>query len=161
MREIARGFINLLRFGGRDSPGQFWPFAGFILIVSFLAFGVAVFADTRTDIHAFGQAQIVHLSAIALLLAAAITRRLHDRGLSGALALAPVALMMVTLYTQWQMREALDGAVAAGSLFRLDLHGILVAWGPIALHSLALGLLIIVLAMPGRPVANRYGPPPQ
>jgi uncharacterized membrane protein YhaH (DUF805 family) len=34
---IGRGFRMLFRFGGRDRPGQFWPYAGMVILLAFIA----------------------------------------------------------------------------------------------------------------------------
>ena len=40
---IGRGFAGLLRFSGRDAPGQFWPYALFLVLLNFVA-GFALMA---------------------------------------------------------------------------------------------------------------------
>lgn len=33
---VRHNLVSLLRFGGRDTPAQFWPYAGFVLAVLFI-----------------------------------------------------------------------------------------------------------------------------
>jgi uncharacterized membrane protein YhaH (DUF805 family) len=33
---IRHNLVSLLRFGGRDTPAQFWPYAGFVLAILFI-----------------------------------------------------------------------------------------------------------------------------
>lgn len=56
---IGRGFANLLRFSGRDRPGQFWPYAGFVLIVGMAAMTAGMMRmmlDMMVRMEAFARA---------------------------------------------------------------------------------------------------------
>ena len=39
---IIRGFRSIARFSGRDTRGQFWPYAGVVFAVVFLGFGMVM-----------------------------------------------------------------------------------------------------------------------
>lgn len=59
-RSIGRGFANLLNFRGRDSTGQFWPYAlAVIVIVSFGA-AIAMDAPMRAAMQAMFDYVAVH-----------------------------------------------------------------------------------------------------
>lgn len=39
---IVRGFRNIARFSGRDSRGEFWPYAGVVFALVFISFGIVM-----------------------------------------------------------------------------------------------------------------------
>ena len=90
----------------------------------------------------------VGAAVTVLLLAAAVVRRLHDRGRSGAWGLLPLPFSVggVSLF----MQVADDGG---GGLFWLLLLNNLV-------YFAALGFLISLLVREGMPGANRFGEAP-
>ncbi len=100
---------------------------------------------------------IVAIGALAvaavLLLAAAVTRRLHDRGKSGLWGLAPLVLLV-------------SGFAIMSALFRqfgqssVDLTLFGVGFINNALYLASLVTLIIWLVGPGAPSENRYGAAP-
>ena len=100
---------------------------------------------------------IVAIGALAvaavLLLAAAVTRRLHDRGKSGLWGLAPLVLLV-------------SGFAIMSALFRqfgqssVDLTLFGVGFINNALYLASLVTLIIWLVGPSAPSENRYGPAP-
>jgi len=119
---IVRGFGSVLRFSGRDTRSQFWPFAGaaigLYLIasvpVSIILFSNNVDLTPETPVHFFVTGGLMFL-ALVTLLAAAVARRLHDSGLSGFWGLMPLpfviysATMLLRLDSQfetggWDMR---------------------------------------------------------
>ena len=108
---VGRGFRNLFVFSGRDTPAQFWPFAGVVLVASFIVgnvlFVVVVslaiaaepgFAQMTSELAFPGiEPLVLELACVALftacLLAAAVTRRLHDRNHRGGWAGVPLAFL--------------------------------------------------------------------
>jgi len=101
---------------------------------------------------------LILLAGIAvLLLAAAITRRLHDRGLSGRWALVPAGLyaVWVTVFLRvfgsiWSDNAANDEVGFAIIFMGLFLTGILL--------QLSMISLVVVLALKGKLGPNRFGP---
>lgn len=111
MREaVFRGFRSILRFIGRDTRSEFWPFTaaalaiylilgvpvGFIILITDLAyhpiFSPQTFFQTT---HVFFIFSLSMFSLFVALIAAAVARRLHDSGLSafwGLLPLPPVII---------------------------------------------------------------------
>lgn len=88
-----------------------------------------------------------------VLLAAAITRRLHDRGLPGYFALVPLTFLGLGVSGMHQMMMSFDEAAPDLALF-----GALMLNNMLYLASLA--GLVIALSLPGSPVPNRYGASP-
>lgn len=95
------------------------------------------------------------------LMAAAVCRRLHDRGISGWWLMAPVALLVISY---WQMFDLFSAMTRMTELQRQDADAIMGHIFPIVglnmLYLVALLLLVIQLALPGQPGENRYGLPP-
>ena len=96
---------------------------------------------------------------VVTLLAAAVTRRLHDRGLAGYWALIPVilccagAMVFINLFGQLMggdMAEP-DGAFIGQFLLSFVL---------ILAYQASLLALVVVLALKGKTGPNRYGPEP-
>lgn len=188
MAPILAGFRGLGRFSGRDSRGVFWPYAGLVLVVAaaaiFIVLAVqmqALLTDMEaapvqssnqaaaalgSDIYArpLGDpapppdvsgailAMGVISSVLFVLLAAAVVRRLHDTGRSGLWALPTPILLTVGLVL---MSRVLASFMRPD--FDMTLLSILFLNN--AAYMLSLGVLIILLILPGRPEANRFGPP--
>lgn len=188
---IARGLRNLARFSGRDTRGEFWPYAGVVLVVMFVAFGVAgnwavspmireaaqfaaqhpesatvevspgaysVQIDAGTpgapmpDLTRMFGAMGACLAVLIALLAAAVARRLHDRGLGGYWGLAPVLFLAIAF---------VGFPIIISDVMTTDTPNIglfLLLFLNNMLYLVALAGLIFVLASPGTPRPNRYGP---
>lgn len=93
----------------------------------------------------------------ALFLAAAITRRLHDRGLSGCWALVPAGLyaVWITVFLRvfgslWSDNAATDEAGFVFMFMGLFLTAILL--------QLSMISLVVLLALKGKVGTNRFGP---
>jgi len=84
-----------------------------------------------------------------LLLAAAVTRRLHDRGLRGWWGLLPLPFVAYSLTAMPRFF-----ADPAG-----DLRGFFLIFASNFLYLASLGILALLLSGKTRP-ANRFGPPP-
>ncbi len=189
MRAINRGFMNLFRFGGRDSPGQFWPYAAVVFVIGFvvMGFGVAMAMEplfeqallaaqqnpdsvhvTQSPTHYSVQIEpgagfapdfsnfFLALGAGAALLisllAAAVTRRLHDRGLSGFIGLVPVVFLVTGLIGMQRLMGALDSPDFNERLFILIFLNNLI-------YMASLAGLVILLILPGQPRRNAHGDP--
>jgi len=99
----------------------------------------------------------IMLVVVALLLSAAVTRRLHDRGLSGRWALIPLALYGVGIVFWMRMLASmLTDATGDPSFMITFMLNFLV----LMLGQLSLFALVIVLALKGKTGPNRYGPEP-
>jgi uncharacterized membrane protein YhaH (DUF805 family) len=89
---------------------------------------------------------------IVLLLAAAVTRRLHDTGRSGLWGLPPVVFLGVglALFPSLFQRLMAGDDSAIGLLLPLFANNLA--------YLASLGLLVICLCLSSKPDANRYGP---
>lgn len=189
MRAISRGFTSLFRFGGRDSPGQFWPYAAVVFVMGFvvMGFGMATAMEplfeqailaaqqnpdsvhvTQSPTHYSVQIEpgagfapdfsnfFLTLGAGAALLigllAAAVTRRLHDRGLSGFIGLVPVVFLVTGLVGMQRLMAAFDSPDFDERLFFLIFLNNLI-------YMASLAGLVILLILPGQPRRNAYGDP--
>lgn len=102
---------------------------------------------------------MVAVSAISalltvLLLAAAVTRRLHDRGVAGYWGLTPVVFLTAGLVLMPRLMINFAGSTAPD----MRLFGLLFLNNGLYMASLV--GLIVLLALPGKPGPNRYGEPP-
>ena len=97
---------------------------------------------------------LIIVPIFTLLLAAAVTRRLHDRGLSGWIGAIPAVLFMVAGYVMAQSFGQLgaDGAPDVGAFFTVFFLNLA--------YNASLVILIIFLCLPTKPEANRFGDPP-
>ena len=88
-----------------------------------------------------------------LLLAAAVTRRLHDRNMAGFWGLMPVPFLAFAM----TMMPILMNSLMADPEPRLDLFGMLFVNNIV--YMITLVTLVIILAQKGTPGPNRYGAP--
>lgn len=190
MHVILRGFANLLKFNGRDRRGQFWPYAGVVLVLSFVGMSAGlpmamapIFAEAAAmaeehpeavsieqspgsyvveyepgsgfmpDFSSFFLVLGVAMGVTVILLAAAVTRRLHDRGLPGFIGLVPVTLLATGLFGMSRLMATMDQTEPDLSLFGLMMLNNM-------LYIASLGGLVILLSLRGKPQPNRYGPAP-
>ena len=89
---------------------------------------------------------------LVVLLAAAVARRLHDTGRSGLWALPTPIFLMIALIMMPRLMMSFSGPEPDMRLF-----GLLFANN--AAYIFSLGMLIILLILPSRVGANRFGPP--
>lgn len=116
----------------------------------------AVLGAMMPDLSAFLWV-VVALSVVSiLLLAAAVVRRLHDRGFSGLWGLVPTGLLLAGLWLSWSV-FAIGMADGGGAAM---LTPILLLFAVNLAYLVSLLLIIIQLASAGSPDANRFGPPP-
>jgi uncharacterized membrane protein YhaH (DUF805 family) len=189
---IGRGFRMLLHFGGRDRPGQFWPYAALIVFLGLVAMFAAMIPplfDSLARVQRFAAehpelttvdsgpghysvtiegyhpelmpdlsaiaASVAVIAAIAiLLLAAAVARRLHDRGKPGLLALLPLPFLCFA----FAIMPRLFHSVASGKP-DLQMFGRLfpLLFLNNLLYLASLLYLVVQLASAGTKGPNRYG----
>jgi uncharacterized membrane protein YhaH (DUF805 family) len=190
---IIRGFRSIARFSGRDSRGQFWPYAGVVLALVFLGFGMvmslvmnAMFAEMQAFAVAHPEAATVQsspdsysisvdashpeapmpdlgpffavmaamvLTAVSLL-AAAVSRRLHDSGRRAFWGLMPVLFLAIALVVfPAMMNDFIANPEPDMRLFFAALVNNM-------LYLASLGGLIFLLCMRGTAGSNRFGDDP-
>ena len=184
---IIRGFSKLTQFSGRDTRGEFWPYVGAVIALVFIvqAIGMSVvMADFMSEVEAHIEAQPLLLIDPSLppntvarvetappmpdfrilgavmggtlvmaisLLAAAVSRRLHDRDKTAIWGLLPVPFVAVAaIGFPIMMIDMMAGTVPDFGLFGLLFINNVA-------YLAALVTLIIMLALPGSPRANRHG----
>lgn len=190
---VLRGFAVIGRFSGRDSRGQFWPYAGvaaaLVMAFAFIAMPF-VMQDIFGDVERFAaehpEAVTVQQSAttysmsidanhpnapqidlsnfflvmqgavlLALaLLAAAVSRRLHDCNRPAWWGLLPAIFLVIGTVTVPVIMEDMMNAPVPnfGLLSLLFLNNVL--------YLASLVGLIIQCAQKGTAGSNRYGPEP-
>lgn len=189
MGSFRHNLSGLLRFSGRSSLGQFWPYALAVLTLSFFVMAQVmgvVLADAMRRMQRFAREHpelatetrgsghysiqiegfhpdlfpdlrpmMIYLGLIALvtvaLLAASVTRRLHDRNWRGAWGLLPLPFLAIGLV---MMPHMLNGRSPDMTLFFMLFFNNM-------LYLALLLWLIVLLALPGTPGANRFGQPPE
>lgn len=178
---FRHNLASLLRFSGRDPRWLFWPYAialFILLTVAAYLLMIPMMFDVMRE--AFTQAarppadpapQIVLPAAamerwrgmvwpaqlaqliFALLVAAAVARRLHDRDRTGLWGFLPVPFALLAVVLAPRAFDAFAKPVPDFS-----------SWGVIILNNLALYaaliLFIILLAQRGTVGPNRYGEEP-
>ena len=155
---MTRGLRMLRTFEGRDSRQQFWIYAAgvfvvttgvsFVLNVGVVAIGFLLGPDA---ILSFLPSVVLILTVVVAaatiaLYAAAVTRRLHDRGLRGWWGLLPVVLLVVGMGTMGVLFTSVDATTEPPVALFFTSFAINI------LYFVALGVLIVQLALPGRPV---------
>ncbi|TCM22396.1 uncharacterized membrane protein YhaH (DUF805 family) [Novosphingobium sp. PhB165] len=186
---IGYHVVRLAKFSGREARAKFWPWVAVVIGLTFVIGVIAVapmMLSTMTRMQQFAhehpdQATVMSgpgsyqiriegnhpelmpdpapifaamegIAALAIvLLAAAIVRRLHDAGRGGAWGLLPLPFLffsfarMPAIFAAPQPDMGLFGLLALNSLLFLG----------------AVGVLVLLLAQPGRAKENRYGLPPE
>lgn len=170
------GIRNLQRFSGRDSRSHFWFYALWLFVVqqvlsAVVVAGVVIWGFTSdldaisspppspadaitTDHLAFIQAIIWSVLAtvilVVLLLAASVTRRLHDSDLRGWWGLMPLPFLFFGA-------GAMVFIVGSAGQPSMRLFGLMFINN--AIYLLALLVLVILLCRASTPGPNRFGPP--
>lgn len=186
---ILYNLRNLMRFAGRDTRAQFWPYAIFLFILQSIVsmalmlpiiakammegfqFGLQHAATNGGQLSAADQkafAQInsgiysdmgsmltvttpIFTTLFVILLAAAVARRLHDRGMSGYWGLMPLPFTAFSILTMPTLFAAFaTHTVSSGWFAGLFINNVL--------YFAALILLVVLLARQGVAGANRFGP---
>lgn len=170
---IIQGFQSVAKFEGRDRRARFWPYVAVVVGLHFVvqmlgvaAIAVPLMAELQTSIEneiepqldrleAAGTLMLVLMAALGVsylvLMAAAVTRRLHDAGRTALWGLLPFpffAYHAVMFWLSWTDRiwpnEWLFLSVSLSN----------------GLGVLGTIILIILLALPGAPEPNRFGARP-
>lgn len=154
---VGRGLRNVARFSGRDAPAQFWPYAGTVFLLSVVVWFIAMTLSMEgiPDVVGLAVTMAVIAGTVVILLAAAVTRRLHDRGRSGYWGLPVVIFLTIGLGGTIRIFSGFSAGAAPDS----GLGGIIVVNNMIYLVSLA--LLVVHLVQRGSQGPNRFGEDPR
>lgn len=109
--------------------------------------------ELMPDMHGAMTGIAMVAAIFVLLIAAAVVRRLHDRGSSGLWALPPLAFLAIGLVATPRMMASAGTGVPDPSLF-------LLLFASNILYLASLGWLVILLARDGTPGPNRHGEDP-
>ncbi|MCG6119570.1 MAG: DUF805 domain-containing protein [Blastomonas sp.] len=156
MNTINKHVKALTDFGGREARAEFWPFVG--LVVASFAIAMMVMESTLiliVDGELRMDQKFVWIGLLMILmigvLAAAVVRRLHDRGSSGAWGLLPLPFLAFAFY-------AMHRAALADLTDEMD-SAFETAFVSGALYNISLIILIVLLAGRSEVGENRFGPP--
>lgn len=116
----------------------------------------AVLTTMIPDLSALWWAIVATSVLTVLLLAAAVTRRLHDRGHSGLWALVPTLLLALGLW----IFSSLFGGFNGGDKMASALPAFVAAFMVNLAYVAALMVLAVQLACATKPQDNRFGQPP-
>lgn len=170
---VRNGFTGLLRFSGRDPARRFWPYAGVVvggvmavMMAAIVPIMNRIFASMdmplpgtssqpMPDMTPFFTVIQIGMATMVLLLAAAVARRLHDRGRRGGWGLPPVVFAGIAMTMFPRLFQSFSQGTATPAA--LKLFGLLFANNVLYLGSLV--LLIVLLTGASQPTENRFGPP--
>jgi len=155
--EFQRGLARTTRFSGREAPAAFWPYAFVVLVLALLAIGacLALLARLESGPDFAGLSLWLGIAAVLVvaLLAAAVTRRLHDLDETGLWGLMPLPFLAIDIVgfpraLSYFAQQIADPWLFAG-LFANNI-----------LYLATLGALLAMLSRDGVPGPNRHGPVP-
>lgn len=108
--------------------------------------------ELMPDLEAFLILTTILSAIVILLLAAALTRRLHDSGRSGLWGLLPLPFLLGGFWLMPQMFGSRGAAPDMQLFFLLFVNNVV--------YLAAIALLVFFTTKSGTPGPNRYGPPP-
>lgn len=188
---IKYHLTNLTNFPGRETRGQFWPYAGVVVALSFAGMAAVMMPEMNAsfarmqrfaaehpelatvtqgpgsysisirgnhpelmpDIGLMMTMMGVVFAVVVALLAAAVARRLHDRGKNAAWGLMPIPFIVFAGILMPQLfADFSEGTPNLGLFFALFVNNFL--------YLASLVYLIILLAGDSTKGENRYGPKP-
>ncbi len=179
---VKHGLKNVANFSGRDPRIRFWPYFGFLYIVGQALSMLAVLPilqsipltpeDTpaenleQTILMQFENMMLfgmITTGVIMLLLASAVTRRLHDRNMRGYWALIPAGLMLFAFWKMAAMFQKMfalpNSDVMSDAEATAFFQDFIPAFGANFAYLIALVILCVFLGLKGDAGENRFGPP--
>jgi len=109
--------------------------------------------ELMPDFAGLLQTMTVIATVVAILLAAAVTRRLHDSNVRGWFALVPCGLLFLGLYLMGTFFNGLNGQAEP------DLSAFFTIFAVNLAYLASLGGLVYLLVRGGTVGENRFGPP--
>ena len=141
-------------FNGRARRKEYWFFVLFNILASIALGIVDTITGTFNDEMGVGLLGGIYWLAVLIPAIAVAVRRLHDTGRRGWWLLLPVPFVTVGYTVAPDLFEqVVAGDAASFRLFVLLFFNNLI-------YMVMLAVVVIFLALPGRPDANRFGPPP-
>jgi uncharacterized membrane protein YhaH (DUF805 family) len=169
---IRHNLRSLTRLSGRDRRSQFWPYAATVVILSMVVDWVVMIPLTMAgfvqvqNAEAAGAVPNAALQAdkfllataawlilIVALLAAAIVRRLHDRGMRGWWGLLPLPFVVMGLVGMGVFIHEFDTRLPDMRIFFAIFFNNMI-------YIVTLVFLVIHLALKGAAGMNRFGEAP-
>lgn len=146
-----------MRFGGRDTRSQFWPYAA-AAVALYLIVGMPVGIimlpdDPGTSLKAvdhFILASVLTFAGLVALLAAAVARRLHDGGFSAFWGLLPLPFVAYSITMFVRLASQFETGEPDAQLF-------FIVFTTNVLYFVALVWLIVLLARRSVSGPNRFG----
>lgn len=177
MNAITANLKSLSMFTGRQRRTQFWPYVALVIGLNFLiawviiAIGISLlFAASRAPHEAaqtgpalalatliMGMTALIALSSV-LMLAAAVSRRLHDSGLRAHWGLLPLPFLAYGLVAMPIVFRGALRNIDQGGDFNVTLF--MSIFFNNVIYMVALVTLIVLLCRPSTPGSNRYGEQP-
>lgn len=189
--ETKHCLTNLGNFQGRDARQTFWFYVLFLVLVNF-AIGIVsaiptmasaigssfeaaqsgmdedrlqarIMAEMADSLDTMMWIGVATTTVMTVLFAAAFVRRLHDSGKPGWLALVPVVIQAVAIFTSIDQAGALKEIYTSGaSLEQMEQMQFDLTSNPLNYLSYLGYLFVIVFGvMKSTPGPNRYGEQPQ
>lgn len=169
-RSFQNGLQSLTRFSGRDNRMMFWPYGGVVIGLWLLAMPTPMLALFPTRMAAPEGRNAVLWAARAMagdlalavvvgliaggLVAASVTRRLHDRNHSGLWAAPAVVFLVLSFAISPWVRAAMPaGSPDLGPWFAASFI-------VVGLYVGSLMVVLTTLAGRGDKGPNRFGEPP-
>ena len=156
IQTISHHLKSLTIFNGRESRSQFWPYVGLIVLTSMVAMALIGLVSIFSTADPF-QSDLVWVILLSIIviasLAAAVARRLHDRGLSGAWGLLPLPFLAFGFF-EMRRKFLAFGAEEPDTGFNT-------AFASGLLYDISLILLIVLLVGRSNEGANRFGLSPR
>lgn len=163
LSHLRYGAANLTRFSGRDGRKPFWIYAGTILaglVAGYALQSTWLMSDMLMDPDsAMGRmkgalvATFIVATALVCLLAAAVSRRLHDTNRSALWGLTPLPFLAFGMIQMWRM---LGGFGQEGDV---NFDAFVLTFVNNLAYLVVLGGLVFLLASPGDETENRFGAP--
>jgi uncharacterized membrane protein YhaH (DUF805 family) len=152
---VVRGLGNIFLFSGRDTRSEFWTYTAAVMaLYALIALAAAqVLLANRNQIFPafltyFFPANLLVFAAVIALLAAAVSRRLHDSGLSALWGLLPLPFAIYSC----AMFVLLSSQFSSGQPNSQNFDWVFYSgFASTALYQVALILLIVLLARRSAP----------
>ena len=157
---VRRALRNLRVFSGRDTRPQFWLYMAAVYGATQLSTFVFLIPSAISLLSGHDPfengvmlaSMLAMLAMMTVLLAAAITRRLHDTGRRGAWGSLPLPPLAVYAWGWWRLMRWDESSVDEVP------SGFFLIWAAGLLYFAGIAAVIVLCVLPGTAGPNRYGP---